>query len=82
MYPFATDCNRLTTTYTYVACGIIMSHLIHVLCACGLLQGLDGGAVLVDHSDHFPLTLTHLMHECHVNIQWCSVLWHGFCNPT
>jgi hypothetical protein len=71
---YTTDCNRMSATYSYVACGIIMTRLIHVLCACGLLQGLHGGAVLVDHLGHASLTLTLLMHEYHVNIQWCSVL--------
>jgi len=52
-----------------------MTHLIHVLCAVGLLlQGSHGGAVLVNHSGYSPLTLTHLMLENHVDIPWNSVV--------
>ncbi len=50
-----------------------MTHLIHVLCAYGSLQGSHGGAVILDHSVHSPLTLTHLIHEYHVDIPWNSV---------
>ena len=59
MHPFTTGCNRLSATYSYLAGGIKMTRLIHVLCACGLLQGSHGGAVLVDHSGHWsdPKTL-------------------------
>ena len=57
-----------------------MTRLIHVLCACGLRWGLHGGAVLVDHLGHSPLTLTHLIHEYHIDIPWNSVLWHRFCD--
>ena len=53
---------------------------LHVLCACGLLRGSHGGTVLVNHSGHFPLTLTHLMLENHVDIPWNSVLWRRFCD--
>jgi hypothetical protein len=63
MYPLTADCNRLIATYSYVACGIGMTHLIHVLCVCGELWGLHGDAVLVDHSGHSPLTWTHQIHE-------------------
>ena len=59
-----------------------MTHLIHVLCACGLLQGSHGGAVLLDHSGHSPLTLTHLIHEYHVDIPWNSVPSRGFRGAT
>ena len=55
------DCDRMSSTYSYVAHGIRMTHLIHVLCACGQPWGLHGDAVLVDHSGHSPLTLTHLI---------------------
>jgi hypothetical protein len=68
MYSFTTDCNRLVATYSYVACGIIMTRLIHVLCACGELWGSHGDAVLVDHLGHSPLTSTHLIHENHDDI--------------
>ena len=63
-----TDCDRMSSRYSYVAHGIIMTRLIHVLCACGLLWGSHGDAVLVDHSGHSPLTLTHLIHAYHDNI--------------
>jgi hypothetical protein len=76
MIPFTTDWNRLISTYSYVAGGIRMTRLIHVLCACGLLQGSHGGAVLFDHVSHSPLTLTHLIHEYHVDIP------HGFRGAT
>ena len=57
-----------------------MTCLIHVLCAFGLLRGSHGGEVLVDHSGHSPLTLTHLMLKNHVDIPWNSVLRRRFCN--
>ena len=79
MYPFTTDCNRLSSTYSYVAQGMRMTRLIHVLCACGLLRGSHGDAVLVNHSGHSPLTFTHLMLENHVDIPWYSVLCGRFC---
>jgi hypothetical protein len=65
MYPGTTDCYKLCSTYSYVANDMRMARFIHVLCACGLLQGLHGGAVLVIHlgHSHSPLTLTHLIHE-------------------
>jgi len=59
-----------------------MTRLIHVLCACGLLWGLHGDAVLLDHSGHSPLTLTHLFHENHDDIPWNSVLLRGFRGTT
>jgi hypothetical protein len=82
MYPFTTDCNRLITTYSYVACGIRLTRLIHVLHACGLLRGSHGDAVLLDHSDHSPLTLTHLIHEDHDDIPWNVVRSRGFRGTT
>jgi hypothetical protein len=77
-----TDCARLSSTYSYVSHGIRMTCLIHVLCACGLLQGSHGDAVLVDHLGYSPLTLTHLIHEYHVNIPWNSVPLRGFRGAT
>jgi len=74
MYPGTTDCYKLYSMYAYVADGMRMSCLNHVLCACGLLQGSHGGAVLVVHLGHSPLTSTHLIHEYHVDIPWNSVL--------
>ena len=82
MYPFTSEWNRLSATYSYVAGGVRMTCLIHVLCACGLLQGLHGCAVLLDHSGHSPLTLTHLIYEYHVDIPWNSVPSRGFCGAT
>jgi hypothetical protein len=32
-YPFTTDCNKLSATYSYIIGGIRMTRLIHVLCA-------------------------------------------------
>ena len=57
MYPFTTDCNKLSSTCSYVVGGIRMTHLIHVLCASCATQGSHGGAVLLDHWDHSPLTV-------------------------
>ena len=82
MYPFTTDCNKLSATYSYVVGGIRMTRLIHVLCACGQPWGLHGCAVLMDHSGHSPLTLTHLIHEYHVDIPWIGVRSSGFCSAT
>ncbi len=45
--------------------------LIHVLCASSQLWGSHGGAVLLDHSGHSPLTLTHLIHE------YIMTIFHG-----
>jgi hypothetical protein len=56
--------------------------LIHVLCASSQLWGLHGGAVLVDHSGHSPLTLTHLIHEYHDDIPWNSVPTRGLRGAT
>ncbi len=41
-------------------------------------MGLHGGAVLVVHMSHSPLTLTHLMHEYDDDIPWNSVPLRGF----
>ena len=65
--------NRLIAMYSFVAGDIRMTHLIHVLCACGLLQGSHGGVVL---------HLTHLIYEYHVHIPWNSVPSRGFCGET
>jgi hypothetical protein len=62
MYPGTTDCFRFCSTYSYIADGMRITGLIHVWCACGLLQGLHVDAVHVVHLGHSPLTLTHLMH--------------------
>jgi hypothetical protein len=56
--------------------------LIHVLCASSQLWGSHGGAVLLDHSGHSSLTLTHLIHEYHVDFPWNSVLSRGFHGAT
>jgi len=78
MYPFTTDCNRLIATSSYVACGIRMTRLIHVLCACGLIRGSHGDAVLLDHSGQFSPHLDTSYHENHDDIPWNSVPSRGF----
>ena len=56
--------------------------LIHVLCALSQLWDLHSGAVLLDHSGHSPLTLTHLIHEYHDDIPWNSVPSRGLRGTT
>ena len=78
-----TDCNRLSSTYSYVHHGTRMTASF-MFCA---LVGSYGvcmvvRAVLVNHSGQSPLTLTHLIHEYHVDIPWIGVRSSGFCSAT
>jgi hypothetical protein len=77
-----TDCYRLCSTYSYLAYSMRMTSLIHVLCACGLLQGLHGGscpapAPPFGHVIHIN---THHIRKYHADIPWNSVLWRRFCD--
>ena len=47
------------------------------MCFC-LATDLHGGADLVVHSGHPPHTITHLIHEYHVNITQISMSFCGF----
>ena len=77
-----TDFDRLSATYSYVDHGTRMT-LSSMFClyASSQLWGSHGGAVLDNHyvhSGYSSLTLTHLIHEYHVDIPWNSVPSCGF----
>ena len=53
-----TDCDRLSSMYSYVVRGTRMTRLIYVLCAFGWLQGSHGGAV--DDVKRYLINYPHL----------------------
>ena len=66
-----TDCNGLSSTYSYVHHGTRMT-VSFMFCALVASYGVRMvvRAVLVNHSGQSPLTLTQLIHEYHVDFPW------------
>ena len=66
-----TDCKGLSSTYSYVHHSTRMT-VSFMFCALVASYGvcMVVRAVLVNHSGQSPLTLTHLIHEYHVNFPW------------
>ena len=73
------DCNRLSATYSYVACGIRMTHLVHILHAYGWLQKFAWWCNPCGPLKPFS---PHLDTSCHVNIQWCRGVCCGVASAT
>jgi hypothetical protein len=58
-------------TVSFMFCALVASYGVRMV-----------GAVLVNNSGQSPLTLTHLIHEYHVDIPWIGVHSRGFCSAT